>query len=76
MRLPRRYAQGAERILDAGCGTGYGSKFLSHNAGSVVGIDASVDAIDYAARQYAGATTRFLVGPLRRLCPCPPRLSI
>ena len=54
--------KGAERILDAGCGTGYGSKFLSHNAGSVVGIDASADAIDYAARQYAGATTRFLVG--------------
>jgi SAM-dependent methyltransferase len=53
---------GHERILDAGCGTGYGSKFLSQRAGSVLGIDASPDAIDYALRQYKSENTSFLVG--------------
>ena len=53
---------GSERILDAGCGTGYGSKFLSQSARSVLGIDASADAIDYAARQYSSANARFLIG--------------
>ena len=55
------FCSGRERILDAGCGTGYGSNFLMRTAQSVLGIDASHDAIGYATRQYANPATRFAV---------------
>ena len=54
--------KGSERVLDAGCGTGYGSGFLSRSADSVLGIDASSDAIEFANRRYRGPNTSFLVG--------------
>jgi len=55
----RRYAQGA-RVLDAGCGTGYGSAELAQSAADVVGIDLSADAIEYAATNYPIPRLRFL----------------
>ena len=39
-------------VLDAGCGCGYGSDYLSHVASRVEGIDISVDAINYAKQQH------------------------
>jgi len=42
----KRYAQGC-RVLDVGCGTGYGCKILSEVASSVVGIDYSAEAVAY-----------------------------
>ena len=42
------------RVLDAACGTGFGSKMLAEaRASSVVGIDLSQSAIDYACEHYA-----------------------
>ncbi len=69
-----RYAFAAQfcttctRVLDAGCGTGYGTSFLAQSAQSVLGIDSSAEAIGFAARQYGGANARFAVG----LCEAPP----
>jgi SAM-dependent methyltransferase len=49
-------------VLDAGCGTGYGSGFLAREgARCVVGIDISPDAIDYSRRFYGGSKATFLV---------------
>lgn len=45
------------KILDAGCGTGYGSKVLS-TSGEVIGIDNSTEAIKYAIKNY-GQHARF-----------------
>ncbi len=56
------FCTGAGRVVDAGCGTGYGSHFLSPHARSVVGIDASSEAIYYAHTKYGGPKTRFLAG--------------
>lgn len=39
-------------VLDAGCGVGYGSYYLSAEAREVVGIDISEDAISYAKSKY------------------------
>jgi ubiquinone/menaquinone biosynthesis C-methylase UbiE len=55
----RRYAQG-KRVLDAGCGTGYGSAELSQSATEVTGVDISAEAIEYASASYPIAGVRFL----------------
>ena len=41
-----------KKILDAGCGEGYGSCFISDNATEVIGIDISEEAIQHARRKY------------------------
>jgi SAM-dependent methyltransferase len=46
-----RLARG-KRALDAGCGAGYGSAELARAALSVVGIDSSSDAIEFARATY------------------------
>ena len=55
----RRYAHG-KRVLDAGCGTGYGSAELAQSAAEVTGVDIAADAIEYASANYPIAGLRFL----------------
>jgi ubiquinone/menaquinone biosynthesis C-methylase UbiE len=47
----RRCAAG-KRVLDAGCGTGYGSAELAQSAAAVTGVDIAADAIEYARVNY------------------------
>ena len=47
-----RLARG-KRVLDAGCGAGYGSAELAEVAESVTGIDIAPAALDYARAHYA-----------------------
>ena len=61
----RPYCVG-KHVLDAGCGVGYGSAFLSEAARSVVGVDVSADAIEYARARYGGRNVEFAVGDLQR----------
>jgi ubiquinone/menaquinone biosynthesis C-methylase UbiE len=53
-----RFVRG-RRVLDLGCGSGYGADVLSREAREVLGIDIADDAIDYARRHYQGANVRF-----------------
>ena len=55
----RRYAHG-KRVLDAGCGTGYGSAELAQSAAEVTGVDIAADAIEYASANYPIAGLRFI----------------
>jgi SAM-dependent methyltransferase len=43
---------GVRRVLDAGCGAGYGSAELAHVAASVIGTDTAADAIAFARENY------------------------
>jgi len=54
-----RMARGS-RVLDAGCGTGYGSAELAQTARSVVGLDAALDAVLYARQSYPRPNLSFL----------------
>ena len=54
-----RLADGA-RVLDIGCGTGYGTAELAQHAQSAAGIDISADAIVYAREHYPIANATFL----------------
>ena len=41
-----------KKVLDAACGEGYGSNILAQYATSVVGIDVSNEAVQYAQEHY------------------------
>lgn len=57
-----------KRVLDVGCGVGYGSAFLaSKGASEVIGIDRSVEAIQHANKHYKKARTRFSVRDCTKL---------
>ena len=62
----RRYVPG-KRVLDAGCGSGYGSAELSLSAHSVTGVDLSPAAIDYAHGNFASANLNFVAGSCTHL---------
>ncbi len=56
-----RLARG-KRVLDAGCGAGYGTAELGLVAESVVGIDCAAEAVDFATGHYRTPTVRFEQG--------------
>jgi 2-polyprenyl-3-methyl-5-hydroxy-6-metoxy-1,4-benzoquinol methylase len=51
-----------DRVLDAGCGSGTISHFLSLHAGEVVGIDSNPSAIEYASGAYKAPNLQFRLG--------------
>jgi len=53
-----RVARG-RRVLDAGCGSGYGAAELAREASQVLGIDIAPEAIDYAREHYHADNLRF-----------------
>lgn len=48
------------RVLDAGCGTGYGAAALAECARSVIGLDLAREAVEYARLHYARPNLCFL----------------
>lgn len=48
-----------KRVLDGACGTGYGSALLGKVARSIVGIDCSGEAIEYATQRYSDDRVAF-----------------
>jgi SAM-dependent methyltransferase len=66
-----RFAAGlvkGKKVLDAACGTGYGSDLMiKEGAREVIGIDISEEAIQHARRMYSGKGRRFLVMDASRL---------
>ncbi|MCP4157162.1 MAG: class I SAM-dependent methyltransferase [bacterium] len=56
-----RFAYG-RKVLDLGCGTGYGSTFLaSFGAAEVVGADIAEEAVDYASKYHKHPAARFIL---------------
>ncbi len=59
---------GGLEVIDAGCGTGYGSEIIAAaGARRVVGVDISQEAIDYARSSSSHAASEFHVGALHEL---------
>ena len=54
----RRFS-GNKKVLDAACGTGYGSALLGENAREVIGVDIASEAVEYARGHYASAHVHF-----------------
>jgi len=51
----------SKRILDFGCGTGYGTALIAPECKSVIGADISADAIRYASSKYSDPRVQFVV---------------
>lgn len=56
-----------KKVIDLGCGSGYGSAELAKKAESVVGVDVSEEAIAEAREQYTAANLQFQVASLEQL---------
>ncbi len=56
-----------KRVLDAGCGCGYGSALLAATAAEVIGVDAAQDALDYAREHYREKGLAFQQGDCAHL---------
>ena len=54
------YISNNDRVLDLGCGCGYGSLILSHKAKEVIGIDNRKEIIDYANTYYKRKNIMFV----------------
>jgi 2-polyprenyl-3-methyl-5-hydroxy-6-metoxy-1,4-benzoquinol methylase len=57
----------SRRVLDVGCGEGYGAALLSRDADDVVAIDYSPAAIEHARKTYRRLNLRFAVADATRL---------
>jgi len=64
--LARSYCEG-KRVLDAGCGAGYGSKLLSHIAESVHAVDVAEDALAFCQKTYASPNLTWNRSDVREL---------
>ena len=52
-----------KKVLDVGCGVGYGSWLLKDSgATEVLGVDISEEAIDYASKKFSDKNTKFETG--------------
>lgn len=47
------------KVIDAGCGVGYGSKLLAEHGCGVLALDASEEALDYGKEHYAHPNIRW-----------------
>ena len=52
---------GGRRVLDLGCGSGYGAKLIAEEASEVVAADLSPEAIHYARENFSAAHLHYLL---------------
>jgi len=73
-RFAARFIHNGYAVLDAGCGSGYGSAALAERS-TVTAIDIAAEAIHHARTNFASTGTRFC-GPGARPCHSQPNPSI
>jgi cyclopropane fatty-acyl-phospholipid synthase-like methyltransferase len=56
-----------KKVLDFGCGAGYGSQMLSRVADKVLGVDISQEAVDFARSRYSAGNLSYDVRSLEKL---------
>ena len=62
-----RKIEGSRRVLDVGCGTGYGSAMVAPRVGEVVGVDLSGEAVERAKASNRLDNVRFVTMPATAL---------
>jgi ubiquinone/menaquinone biosynthesis C-methylase UbiE len=65
-RFALEFAKG-KRVLDLGCGVGYGAALLAQVAKSVLGGDVSQETLQFARKEYVASNLQFVQMDCRRL---------
>jgi SAM-dependent methyltransferase len=65
-QFARRHLRG-RRILDAGCGEGYGARYLAQYVDATIGVDIDPQAAAYAQQRYGQPDLAFMAMDCRRL---------
>ena len=65
-RFAEQFVSG-KTVLDAACGSGYGTKMLAGTAENVTGIDISKEAIEYAGMLYKADNISYVLGTVSDL---------
>ncbi len=65
-RFAEQFVSG-KTVLDAACGSGYGTKMLAGTAENVTGIDISKEAIEYAGMLYKADNISYVIGTVSDL---------
>lgn len=65
--LAKKFLKSGEKVLEAGCGFGYGAAFISGRAESVVGLDIAPDSIEFCRRTYRLENVQWVVGDVTDL---------
>ena len=61
-----QYVDG-KKVLDAGCGTGYGVDIIASKASEAIGVDMSEEAVNYARQNCKRENVKFCVGDATHL---------
>lgn len=65
-RFAARFTSGL-KVLDVGCGTGYGTAILAETASLTIGVDSAPEAIHYAHRAYRRTHLSYTLADCRAL---------
>lgn len=65
--LARRFSPKPERMLEIGCGEGYGASVLSQHAGHVIAGDVAADAVAHARDKYHAPNISWVVFDAQKL---------
>jgi 2-polyprenyl-3-methyl-5-hydroxy-6-metoxy-1,4-benzoquinol methylase len=61
-KFAQRLSRPTDHVLDLGCGTGYGTRFLAGHVKSATGIDPDVSSIEIAKANYERRNLRYYPG--------------
>lgn len=74
--LARGFLHPGDTVLDAACGSGYGSETLSQVAKSVIGLDYDPSPVDYANKRFGNDNGRFVLQDLDTWVPEPDSFDV
>ncbi len=66
-RLALTFVHADSKVLDVGCGTGYGTALLAEKAAGVAGVDNAQEAVGYARKSYVQRNLFFACADCRSL---------
>lgn len=65
--IARGFVEPEDIVIDAGCGSGYGTEILSRVAKKVIGIDRSEEVIQYATKSYKCDNNYFMASNIDQM---------
>ncbi len=65
----RKYITKGDRVLDAACGSGYGTAILAEATDKITGVDVSEHAINFAKKNFQKESAEFLLADLSKKTP-------